>query len=72
MRHVRNGDMPLKVGISGSYGGFNLGDEAILHVILGDAAGYIHIPRLALMMSQTLRPRMFSGIHRGVSPVSVL
>ena len=36
MRHVRNGDTPLKVGISGSYGGFNLGDEAILHVILGE------------------------------------
>jgi hypothetical protein len=27
-------DRTLKVGISGSYGGFNLGDEAILHVIL--------------------------------------
>jgi polysaccharide pyruvyl transferase CsaB len=26
----------LKVGISGSYGGFNLGDEAILHVILAE------------------------------------
>ena len=36
MRHVTNGDTPLKVGISGSYGGFNLGDEAILHVILGE------------------------------------
>lgn len=27
---------PLKVGISGSYGGFNLGDEAILHVIIAE------------------------------------
>jgi polysaccharide pyruvyl transferase CsaB len=27
-------DRTFKVGISGSYGGFNLGDEAILHVIL--------------------------------------
>jgi hypothetical protein len=26
----------LKIGISGSYGGFNLGDEAILHVILSE------------------------------------
>jgi polysaccharide pyruvyl transferase CsaB len=26
----------LKVGISGSYGGFNLGDEAILHVIVDE------------------------------------
>lgn len=30
----RNG--PLRIGISGSYGGFNLGDEAILHVILAE------------------------------------
>jgi polysaccharide pyruvyl transferase CsaB len=34
--HSRNDDTPLKVGISGSYGGFNLGDEAILHVILNE------------------------------------
>jgi polysaccharide pyruvyl transferase CsaB len=27
---------PLKVGISGSYGGLNLGDEAILHGIVGE------------------------------------
>jgi polysaccharide pyruvyl transferase CsaB len=29
-------DEALKVGISGSYGGFNLGDEAILHVIVSE------------------------------------
>jgi polysaccharide pyruvyl transferase CsaB len=29
-------DDPLQVGISRSYGGFNLGDEAILHVILAE------------------------------------
>ena len=28
--------MPVRVGISGSYGGFNLGDEAILHVIIAE------------------------------------
>ena len=32
----RNDDTPLRVGISGSYGGFNLGDEAILQVILDE------------------------------------
>jgi polysaccharide pyruvyl transferase CsaB len=31
----KNGD-PLKVGISGSYGGFNLGDEAILDVMVSE------------------------------------
>lgn len=36
MMDSRNGDTPLRVGISGSYGGFNLGDEAILHVILNE------------------------------------
>lgn len=30
------GTRPVKVGISGSYGGLNLGDEAILHVILAE------------------------------------
>jgi polysaccharide pyruvyl transferase CsaB len=30
------GRRPLKVGISGSYGGFNLGDEAILDVMLSE------------------------------------
>jgi len=29
-------DRTLRVGISGSYGGFNLGDEAILHVIIAE------------------------------------
>jgi polysaccharide pyruvyl transferase CsaB len=29
-------ECPPRVGISGSYGGFNLGDEAILHVILAE------------------------------------
>jgi polysaccharide pyruvyl transferase WcaK-like protein len=36
MMDSRNGDTPLKVGISGSYGGFNLGDEAILQVIIDE------------------------------------
>jgi polysaccharide pyruvyl transferase CsaB len=31
----KNGD-PIKVGISGSYGGFNLGDEAILDVMVSE------------------------------------
>ena len=34
MMDSRNGDTPLRVGISGSYGGFNLGDEAILQSII--------------------------------------
>jgi polysaccharide pyruvyl transferase CsaB len=29
-------EKPLRVGISGSYGGLNLGDEAILHVIISE------------------------------------
>jgi polysaccharide pyruvyl transferase CsaB len=31
-----HGRQRLRVGISGSYGGFNLGDEAILHVIMSE------------------------------------
>jgi len=30
------GNAPFRVGISGSYGGLNLGDEAILHVMLAE------------------------------------
>src|SRR5688572_15154458 len=41
MMDSRNGDTPLRVGISGSYGGFNLGNEAILQVILDE------LPRFA-------------------------
>jgi hypothetical protein len=36
MMASRNGDTPLRVGISGSYGGFNLGDGSILQVILDE------------------------------------
>ena len=36
MMDSRKNDTPLRVGISGSYGGFNLGDEAILQVILDE------------------------------------
>lgn len=31
---VRNADRPLRIGISGSYGGLNIGDEAILESIV--------------------------------------
>ncbi len=36
-------DRTLKVGISGSYGGFNLGDEAILHSILAGLRGSLSL-----------------------------
>ena len=36
-------DRPFRVGISGSYGGLNLGDEAILEGILGQLRGSLPV-----------------------------
>ncbi len=41
---MMNAQQAIRVGISGSYGGLNLGDEAILEAIITQSAGYPAAP----------------------------
>ena len=56
MENKQQADRPVRIGISGSYGGMNLGDEAILEGILGQIRATIsaHVTVFSMNPSDTM------------------